>query len=182
MVVRKVQVSKKPTKRENQEIILYLNNLVLYHAMKLNYTAFIQKAQNGSDSFGDTWPALKPKTIQYKKKKRYFYAGKVAINIRTRKLLHAMKPGYFRNGKYLPPPNQKVRVTVKNISVEIVGPWYVENVDGGTTHVPARPIFVLDLDALIDRALEKAIPLFQAYLKRRNLSPPPPPSFLDRKR
>lgn len=177
MVVKKLTINRKPTNKENQELILYLNNLILYHAMKLNYTAFIQKAQTGSDSFGDSWNPLKEKTLRWKQKKKIFYSGKVAINIRTRELLHAMKPGYFRNGVYLPPPNQSVEVTTKSISVEIEVP-YADAVDA------VRPIFVVELDSLLDEAYQKAMPLFQSYLRRKRFKgiPPGPPSFLDKKR
>jgi hypothetical protein len=175
VVGKRISVSRKPTAKENQDLVLYLNNLVLYHAMKLNYTAFIQKAQTGSDSFGDEWKPLAEKTLKWKQRKKILYSGRVAINIRTRELLQAMKPGYFRNGRYLPPPGQSVEVTTKSISVEIEVP-YADAVDA------VRPIFVLNLDSLLTEALNKALPLFYNYLRRKGFkgTPPVPPSFLDR--
>jgi len=87
------KVIKKLTKVEDDEIRLYYNNLVLYHLVKINNKAFMDKIFGDVDEFGKQWRPLKPITIKQKKRKNQLYGGRVAINIRTRALREAIKPG-----------------------------------------------------------------------------------------
>lgn len=155
-------VQKKITKKEERELILYLNNLLLFHLVKLNYRAFLAKAKGGIDDYGNNWTPLSTKVYNWKKRKKILYSGRVAINIRTRALLHALKPGHFRNGVYVPPPNQKVSVSPTTIkfSVQI---QYADAVNA------KRVIFLTSDDALVNDAVDIAMPLFQSYLRRKRL-------------
>lgn len=144
-------------------------NLILYNVVKLNYTAFLQKAivpayrkMGGVDRYGNRWDALHPRTIAIKKRLGYTYAGGIAINIRTRRLLEALKPGWFRNGVYVPRnSDQIVRVDLENIHFEVNVPY--------ATFVDAkRPIFVADR-RLVNEAIERSLPVLQNYWNRREV-------------
>ena len=106
---RSVSVKRNLTAQELREVTLYFNNLVLFVLLKLNYTQFLIKAKGGVDRYGGYWKPLAKKTIDYKRKKGFVYSGKVAINIRTRELLNAVRPNQFSNGVYIPSANQIVK-------------------------------------------------------------------------
>lgn len=157
-----VTISKKLTAEERKNITLYFNNLVLYNLIKLNYTDFIAKAKGGSDRFGEQWMPLAAKTIKWKRKKKLLYGGKVAINIRTRALMHALKPNKFSQGQYVPGPNQTVRVTTKGIYFE-VDIEYADAVNAVREIIPA------DLSELLVEAVQRSLPQFQKYLRSLKL-------------
>lgn len=144
-------------------------NLLLYNLVKLNYTAFLQKAKvpayrsmGGTDQYGNHWKALSPKTIALKKKLGYKYAGSIAINIRTRRLLESLKPGYFRNGVYFPRnADQSVSVTLDEAHFETKVP-YAEYVD------EARPIYALN-SAMLFEAMQRSAPVIENYWNRREV-------------
>ena len=144
-------------------------NLILYNVVKLNYQAFLQKARvpayrrmEAVDSYGNRWKPLSPKTIELKKRLNYRYAGAIAINIRTRRLLEALKPGWFRNGVYVPRNNdQIVKVSLDSIHFEVAVP-YADDVDR------RRQIFVAD-EALISDAIQKSLPVLSNYWNRREV-------------
>jgi hypothetical protein len=144
-------------------------NLILYNVVKLNYQAFLQKARvpayrrmEAVDSYGNRWKPLSPKTIELKKRLNYRYAGAIAINIRTRRLLEALKPGWFRNGVYVPRnKDQIVRVDLESIHFEVTVP-YADDVDR------RRQIFVAD-EALISDAIQKSLPVLSNYWNRREV-------------
>ncbi len=144
-------------------------NLILYNVVKLNYTAFLQKAKvpayrrmEAVDSYGNKWEPLNQKTIDLKKRLNFRYAGTIAINIRTRRLLEALKPGWFRNGVYVPRNrDQIVGVTLDSIHFEIAVP-YADDVDR------KRQIFVAD-SALIGDAIQKSLPVLMNYWNRREV-------------
>lgn len=157
--------------------LLYLNNLILYHAVKINYQSFLQKAgvpyysdmggtsvietASGRPIIDKRWKPLSKKTIERKRRKGYLYGGVVAINIRTRLLLNALKPGKFINGKYIGLPNQRYSVTQSRIEFWVTVP-YADAVN------QVRNIYVLDMDALIGEALERSWQQFQRYLNQKN--------------
>lgn len=152
----------------DDEFKYFALNLILYNIIKLNYTAFLQKAivpayrrMRGVDQYGKSWDPLSPKTIAIKKHLNYRYAGTIAINIRTRRLLNALKPGFFRNGHYVPRPDQVVRIHLDNIYFAIDIP-YVRYVDN------KRPIFVQD-SRLIRDAVRKSMPILRNYWNRRDV-------------
>lgn len=158
---RQFKINKPLNKIEDTELRLYYNNLVLYHLVKINYQAFLTKAKKGTDQFGKTWKPLKQKTIAYKKRNNFKYGGIVAINIRTRELLEAMKPGKFQNGEYLPTQGQEVEVTPTSISFTIMVD-YADRVDSKRRIlVPIRDILPV--------AKKAAEPQFVTYLKRKGL-------------
>ena len=144
-------------------------NLILYNIVKLNYKAFLQKAivpayrkMGGVDSYGNRWIPLSPRTVAFKKKHNYRYAGAIAINIRTRRLLEALKPGWFRNGVYVPRnSDQIVRVTLDEVHFEVAVPYaqYVDN---------ARPIYALN-SKLLYEAVERSAPVIMNYWNRREV-------------
>jgi hypothetical protein len=144
-------------------------NLILYNVVKLNYTAFLQKAvvpayrkMEGVDRFGNRWKPLSEKTIALKKHLNYRYAGAIAINIRTRRLLEALKPGWFRNGVYVPRnSDQIVRVDLENIHFEVAVP-YANFVDS------KRPIFVANR-RLVNEAIQRSLPVLRNYWNRREV-------------
>jgi hypothetical protein len=157
-----ITVKRKLTRQEKVDSTLFFHNLVLFNLIKINHKAFIAKAKGSPDSFGDTWKPLKEQTIAWKKKKKLVYAGKVAINIRSKRLLSALKPNVFQNGVYIPSPEQVVRVNQRSIyfSVKVE---YADEVDS------VRNIFVKDLDALVEEAVKVSIPEFQKYFRKRGL-------------
>jgi hypothetical protein len=148
-------------KLQEKEVRLYYNNLVVYHLAKINWTAFIAKAKKGTDQFGKKWKPLKQKTIDYKRRKNFVYGGMIAINIRTRLLLEAMKPGKFVNGEYVPNEGQFVEVTENSITFGIDIP-YAEAVD-------SKRRILVSSKAAIAEAKKNAEPQFLAYLKRKGL-------------
>lgn len=152
----------------DDEFKYFALNLILYNVIKLNYTAFLQKAVvpayrklRGVDQYGKSWDPLKDRTIAIKKRLNYRYAGVIAINIRTRRLLNALKPGYFRNGYYIPRTDQVVRITLDNIYFAVDIP-YASYVDYN------RPIFVQDI-RLIRDAVQRSLPILKNYWKRRDV-------------
>lgn len=155
-----VKVKNKLTPDIRTDIVLYFHNLLLYHLLKLNYTAFVSKALGKADSFGETWKPLADKTRKWKRRKRILYNGKVAINVRTRKLLHALKPNRFVNGRYVPGPNQRVSISTKLIQFEPIVE-YADEVDA------IRNIFIKDMKTWIDKAVDKSIPSLQKYINAR---------------
>lgn len=155
------KVIKKLTKVEDDEIRLYYNNLVLYHLVKVNNKAFMDKIFGDIDEFGKKWKPLKPRTIRQKKRKNQLYGGRVAINIRTRALREAIKPGRFINGRYIPREGQFVEVTTTSITFGI-DIDYAENVHS------RRKILVPSKEGII-AAKKSAAPQFEAYLRRRGL-------------
>lgn len=158
-----------PTDRLDDAFKYFALNLILYNVVKLNYKAFLQKAvvpayrrMEGVDSYGNRWKPLSPKTIALKRSLNFKYAGAIAINIRTRRLLESLKPGWFRNGVYVPRnSDQIVRVTLDSIHFEVSVP-YAAYVDA------ARPIFVADR-RLVNEAIRKSIPVLQNYWNRREV-------------
>lgn len=144
-------------------------NLILYNVVKLNYTAFLQKAiapayrrMEGVDRYGNRWKPLSQRTIDLKKRLNYRYAGAIAINIRTRRLLEALKPGWFRNGVYVPRnSDQIVRVDLDNIHFEVAVP-YADFVDS------KRPIFVANR-RLVNEAISRSLPILRNYWNRREV-------------
>ena len=155
-----VTIKRNLTAQESKEVSLYFNNLVLYVLLRLNYTQFLIKAKGGTDNYGTTWTPLAEKTIKYKRRKGYTYSGKVAINIRTRALMLALKPNQFSNGVYIPGPNQEVKVTTKTIYFHPDLP-YIDNVD------KVRAVIVEDMDALVEDAVQASLSKFQNYLRAR---------------
>jgi hypothetical protein len=152
----------------DDEFKYFALNLILYNVIKLNYTAFLQKAVvpayrklKGVDQYGISWDPLSSRTIAIKKRLNYRYAGVIAINIRTRRLLEALKPGYFRNGYYVPRAEQVVRITLDNIFFAVNVP-YAGYVDA------KRPIFIQD-SRLIRDAVKKSLPILRNYWKRRDV-------------
>ena len=152
----------------DDEFKYFALNLILYHIIKLNYTAFLQKAVvpayrrlKGVDEYGNSWDPLSSRTIEIKKRLNARYAGIIAINIRTRRLLNALKPGYFRNGYYVPRADQVVRITLDNIYFAVNVPYssYVDS---------KRPIFVQD-SRLIKKAVQAALPILKNYWRRRDV-------------
>lgn len=155
-----ITINRKPTRQENTEIALYFNNLVLYNLLKLNYTEFLKKAKGGTDSYGVKWKPLAEKTIKYKRKKRLLYSGKVAINIRTRQLMTALKPNKFSNGLYVAGPGQRVKVNTTTIYFETTVP-YIEEVDA------VRPVIIDDMDSLTNDAVQASLPRLKAFLRSK---------------
>lgn len=146
-------------------------NLVLYNVVKLNYTMFLQKARvpayrgaKGVDAYGNVWQPLHPKTIAIKKKLGATYAGSIAINIRTRRLLNALKPGWFRNGVYIPREEQNISVSLTGFTFEVTVPYasYVNS------NKYKRKIFVDD-ERLIKDAIRKSLPVLRNYWNRREV-------------
>lgn len=151
-----------PTKSQAKEIALYFANLVLYHIVLINYHSFLHKsgAYKGKVEITDKpWKPLSPKTVSWKEKKKLLYNGKVGINIRYRKLLNALKPGKFLNGRYVPTPYQEVSVTEHSIEFSVNIP-YADEVN------QQRHIYVVDTNALLEKAVELALPKFQSYLRK----------------
>ena len=157
-----VTIKRNLTAQESKEVSLYFNNLVLYVLLRINYTQFLKKAKKGTDDYGTKWKPLKAKTIKYKRRKGYTYGGGVAILIRTRALLIALKPNQFSNGVYIAGPNQQIKVTTKTIHFHPDLP-YVEDVD------KVRAILVEDMEGLVADAVQASIPRFQNYLRARRL-------------
>lgn len=156
---RRFKLARPLTKVEDKEVRLYYNNLVLYYVIKTNYEAFMTKAKKQTDEFGKSWKPLAPKTIKEKKRKRFLYGGSVLINIRTRELLEAVRPGKFKNGVYYPTQNQYVEVTEKSI-VFGIDVDYAESVN-------SKRRIIVPLKDLLPVAKAKAVPEFDAYLRRR---------------
>lgn len=143
-------------------------NLVLYNVVKLNYTMFLQKAKapayrgaKGVDAYGNVWKALHPRTIAIKKQLGAKYAGAIAINIRTRRLLEALKPGWFRNGVYYPRKEQEVQVSLTGFSFEVTVPYAV--------FVNAKRKIFVDDERLIRDAIRKSLPVLRNYWNRRDV-------------
>jgi hypothetical protein len=157
-----VSIKRKVTGQELKDITLFFNNLVLYCVLKINYTQFLKKAKGRTDDYGTKWKPLKKSTIDYKRKKGLTYSGRVAINIRTRELMNALKPGQFSNGVYIASPNQDVRVTSRSIYFAPDIP-YADDVDS------VRSIIVDDINVLLDDAIQMALPRFKAYLRSKRL-------------
>jgi hypothetical protein len=157
-----IDINRKITAQERKDITLFFNNLVLYCVLKINYTQFLKKAKGKEDDYGTKWKPLKKSTIDWKRKKNLTYSGRVAINIRTRELMNALKPGQFSNGVYIAGPNQDVRVTTKSIYFSPDIP-YADDVDS------VRAIIVEDLNALLEDAIQMALPRFKAYLRSKRL-------------
>lgn len=158
---RTFQISRPLSNVENRQLRLYYNNLVVYHLAKINWTAFLAKAKKGSDEFGKKWKPLKPRTIAYKKRNNFYYSGMIAINIRTRLLLEAMRPGKFVNGKYVPTKGQIVEVTENSITFGVDIPY--------AEHVDSERRILVSSKAAIAKAKLQAEPEFVAYLKRKGL-------------
>lgn len=158
---REFKLNRPLNKIEDASLRLYYNNLVLYHLVRINYKAFLAKAKKGTDEFGRQWKPLKPKTVKYKRFKGYVYSGSVAINIRTRELLEAMKPGEFRNGEYIPSEGQEVDVTPTTINFAITVEYAEDVHSKRKILVPIREILPV---------AKKAAELqFITYLKRKGL-------------
>lgn len=157
-----VTVKRKLTRQEFNDATLFFHNLVLFNVIKINYKAFIQKAKGQVDSFGEVWEPLKEKTKTWKRRKKLLYAGKVAINIRTRRLLNALKPNSFQNGRYIPSPEQNIKVNTRSIEFSVKVD-YADDVDS------IRHIFVRELDSLVEEAVKVSVPELQRYFKRRGL-------------
>lgn len=158
-----VRVKRKLNRQELFDATIYLHNLILFEVLKINYKAYVAKAKGQMDSFGEQWTPLHEKTIKWKRRKKLLYSGKVAINIRYRKLLKALKPNKFVNGRYVPSPNQQVTITSRSIRFEVTIE-YAEAVDN------VRPIFIEDMGTCVKIAMKKSIPQFQRYLKTRGLA------------
>lgn len=157
-----ITLKRNTTRQENTELSLYFNNLVLYFLLKLNYTEFLKKAKGGTDSYGVKWKPLAEKTIKYKRKKRLLYSGKVAINIRTRQLMIALKPNKFSNGVYVAGPGQRVKVNTTTIYFETKVP-YIDEVDS------VRPVIIDDMDSLVNDAVQASLPKFKAFIRSKGL-------------
>ena len=143
-------------------------NLILYNVVKLNYTMFLQRAKvpayrgaKGVDAYGNVWDALHPRTIAIKKQLGATYAGTIAINIRTRRLLNALKPGWFRNGIYIPREEQKISVSLTGFSFEVEVPY--------ATFVNAKRKIFVDDEKLIRDAVRKSLPVLRNYWNRREI-------------
>jgi hypothetical protein len=143
-------------------------NLVLYNVVKLNYTMFLQRAKvpayrgaKGVDAYGNVWDPLHPRTIAIKKKLGATYAGSIAINIRTRRLLNALRPGWFRNGVYIPREEQKISVSLTGFSFEVTVPYAV--------FVNSKRKIFVDDSQLIKDAIRKSLPVLRNYWNRRDV-------------
>lgn len=158
---REFKLNKPLNRIEDVTLRLYYNNLVLYHLVKINYKAFLAKAKKGTDDFGYQWQPLKQKTIAYKKRHNFKYGGIIAINIRTRELLEAMKPGEFRNGEYIPTEGQDVDVTPTSISFAIT----VEHAEP----VHSKRRILVPIKEILPVAKKAAELQFITYLKRKGL-------------
>jgi hypothetical protein len=158
---REFKINRPLNKIEDVQLRLYYNNLVLYHLVKINHKAFMAKARKGTDDFGRQWKPLKPKTVRYKRQKGFLYGGTVAINIRTRELLEAMKPGQFRNGVYIPVEGQEVEITPTSISFAIT----VEYAD----LVHSKRKILVPIREIMPVAKKAAEAQFITYLKRKGL-------------
>jgi hypothetical protein len=159
------EIKFKPTRKDIEDSLIFLNNLVVYHLLRINYTSFLQKAgvpayrsMGGVDVYDGKWRPLAPSTIERKRTAKQLYANKVVINIRTRQLSLALKPGWMRNNRYVPRPNQIVTITKNSINIKIDVPY------ADAVHA-VRHIFVKNRQNLINHAVEAALPQFEAYLK-----------------
>ena len=158
---RRFKLARPLSKVEDKEVRLYYNNLVLYYVIKINYVAFMAKARKQSDEFGDSWKPLAPKTIKEKRKRKFLYGGVVLINIRTRALMNAVRPGKFKNGEYVPSEGQYVEVTEKSITFGIDVEY------AGSVNSKRRVI--VPMESLLPAAKLAAEPQFAVYLRRRGL-------------
>ena len=157
-----VTVKRKLTRQEWVDATLFFHNLVLFNVIKINYRAFIAKAKGSPDAFGGTWEPLKESTREWKRRKNLVYSGKVATNIRSKRLLNALKPNVFQNGTYVPSSEQVIRVTQRSIYFS-VSVEYADDVDS------VRNIFVRDIEELVNEAVKVSLPEFQKYFRRRGL-------------
>lgn len=144
------------------KVVLYLNNLLLYHMVKINFSTFLAKAGAATEAttiIENKWKPLKQKTIDYKKRKKLLYSGSPLINIRTKALLMSLKPGWFRNGLYIPRENQVAEVTTTSISFYVIID-YADRVDA------VRPIYIRNMDRLATLATEQCKQQFENYVAR----------------
>lgn len=158
---RRFKLARPLSKVEDKEVRLYYNNLVLYHVIKINYQAFMTKAKKQIDEFGQSWKPLSPKTIKEKRRKKFLYGGSVLINIRTRALLEAIRPGKFKNGIYYPTEGQYVEVTESSIT------FGIEVSYAGSVNTKRR--IIVPMKELLPAAKRASEQQFSVYLRRRGL-------------
>ncbi len=105
-----------------------------------NLKDFIRKSSGGADRAGVKWKELEKKTKDKKirnqkeiraarrtlktlaakhtpRKKKIFSRGHVPINIETRRMVNALRPGTIVEDKYNPPKDQKMTVSGGTIKV-----------------------------------------------------------------
>ena len=182
-----IKLKVKPTKEQLNSIMLFTNNLVLYNCLVITYREFLIKSKGESDSFGTVWQPLAESTRIYKSikpgefrkyklhlwdknrtatkgltKKELLADREVPINIDTGRLLKAIKPNRFTNGRYIAGPDQIVTVTLRNIKFEVTVP-YASAVD------TVRPIWIEFEQALINEAVELSAPEVIKYVQRLGL-------------
>lgn len=88
----------------------YFFALVARYLYERIHEAFITKAAGGTDSLGNTWRALKPKTIKRRLSPKfvqmYPQSAHLLINRVTDRLLNSLAPGQISGASYLPPKEQ----------------------------------------------------------------------------
>lgn len=157
-----IRITKKLSGSDVVRVIYIFNYAVLYELIKLIHTAFMAKAAGKSDSYGNSWQPLSPKLYNWKLKSRRRTAvkidGKPAINIRTRELERALRPGRYMGGKYIPNPGQRIAVSTTHISliIQVAHAGKVQEV---------RPFFPEELEPMVDDAVIKAVKTTNRYLK-----------------
>ena len=177
--VQGIRITKKLSGGDSTRVVYIFNYAVLYELIKIIYAAFMDKAAGKSDNFGNSWEPLSKKLYDWKLKSRKRTAVKIggvpAINIRTRELQRALRPGQFIGGKYIPNPGQRIFVTSNHIQLVIT----VEHA-GKVQEV--RPFFPEDLEPLVDIAVAKAVRTTNSYLKEIGFNWPPTPPISEKKK
>lgn len=86
---------------------------------ELIHMAYVIKAEGGTDSLGNTWRALRPRTIKKRISKsfldKYPMSARLLINRVTDRLLDSFKPGTITGNAYIPPANQKYVVEINRM-------------------------------------------------------------------
>lgn len=184
-----LSINTKPTRTQWKQIILFVNNRVLYETLFVCHREFLTKSEGDVDSYGEKWKPLADSTRIYKalrpgeyrqygmhrwtgnrakgkggmSKKELLANREVPINIDTGRLIKAVKPYKFINGKYIDSPDQSSRVTENDIHFHI-------NVPYGDAVNEVRPFFPVFENPWVAEALQRSVPYIQRYLKTLKLA------------